>query len=666
MIPKANVPDVRFLDLKNVVTKIDNNKKASDSKLYESTTENKNLLAIAQEYWNSLSGWRQRRERAYRYFEGNQWSEYMPDPNNPSRFITEEQYILSQGKIPFKQNIIAQIIRALMGQYLASPSQSTVVARARDAGIAADMMTNALQAALELNRHLRLDANNVKEFLCSGMAWQKIQYEYWFERNEPDLMLKNINPAYLFLNNDLSDPRLKDLRMIGELYDLSIDSLVALFGKTRQQEARIREIYASNGRADVVNILEEALNESKSENLSFDLPANPSMCRLIEIWQLKNRRVIWTYDPSNGSYGPSDFTKEEVEQLNQQRIEMGTQAGIPLEQIALIDYDEEIEQYWYVKYLSPFGECLYEGESPYWHQSHPYSGVIFPMVNGKSYGLVEELIDQQRYINRLIALLDFIMGASAKGVLMVHEDSIPKDMKIEDFADEWTKYNGVIKYKGKPGVPIPQQVAVKSTNIGATELLQMQLKFIMEISGANSAMQGHQPGSGTPASLYIQQIQQSSLNAKDMFDAFLEYKKDRDYKAMKVIKQFYKTGKYIGTSGKGYAPETGWWNKDIIKDIDFENVVAQSTDTPVYRSIMEEQLSKLLDSQLIDLRMFLENSSLPFADKLLRAIDQREQTAKEAQGQPGQPAQPDMQELQAMAQQGDPQARALIEKMMAA
>lgn len=666
MIPKANVPDVRFLDLKNVVTKIDNNKKASDSKLYESTTENKNLLAIAQEYWNSLAGWRQRRERAYRYFEGNQWSEYMPDPENSNRMITEEEYILSQGKIPFKQNIIAQIIRALMGQYLASPSQSTIVARARDAGMAADMMTNALQAALDLNRHIRLDANNMKEFLCSGMAWQKIQYEYWFERNEPDVMLKNVNPAYMFFNNDLSDPRMKDIRMIGEIYDLTIDSLVALFGKTRQQEARIREIYASNGRADVVNILEEALNESKSENLSFDLPANPSMCRLIEIWQLRNRRVIWTYDPSNGTYGPSDYTKDEVEQLNQQRIALGTQAGIPQDQIALIDYDEEIEQYWYVKYLSPFGECLYEGESPYWHQSHPYSGVIFPMVNGKSYGLVEELIDQQRYINRLIALLDFIMGASAKGVLMVHEDSIPNDMKIEDFADEWTKYNGVIKYKGKPGVPIPQQVAVKSTNIGATELLQMQLKFIMEISGANSAMQGHQPGSGTPASLYIQQIQQSSLNAKDMFDAFLEYKKDRDYKAMKVIKQFYKTGKYIGTSGKGYAPETGWWDRDKIKDIDFENVVAQSTDTPVYRSIMEEQLSKLLDSQLIDLRMFLENSSLPFADKLLRAIDQREQTAKEAQGQPGQTGQPDMQELQAMAQQGDPQARALIEKMMAA
>lgn len=666
MIPKANVPDVRFLDLKNVVTKIDNNKKASDSKLYESTTENKNLLAIAQEYWNSLAGWRQRRERAYRYFEGNQWSEYMPDPENSNRMITEEEYILSQGKIPFKQNIIAQIIRALMGQYLASPSQSTIVARARDAGMAADMMTNALQAALDLNRHIRLDANNMKEFLCSGMAWQKIQYEYWFERNEPDVMLKNVNPAYMFFNNDLSDPRMKDIRMIGEIYDLTIDSLVALFGKTRQQEARIREIYASNGRADVVNILEEALNESKSENLSFDLPANPSMCRLIEIWQLRNRRVIWTYDPSNGTYGPSDYTKDEVEQLNQLRISLGTQAGIPQDQIALIDYDEEIEQYWYVKYLSPFGECLYEGESPYWHQSHPYSGVIFPMVNGKSYGLVEELIDQQRYINRLIALLDFIMGASAKGVLMVHEDSIPNDMKIEDFADEWTKYNGVIKYKGKPGVPIPQQVAVKSTNIGATELLQMQLKFIMEISGANSAMQGHQPGSGTPASLYIQQIQQSSLNAKDMFDAFVEYKKDRDFKAMKVIKQFYKTGKYIGTSGKGYAPETGWWDRDKVKDIDFENVVAQSTDTPVYRSIMEEQLSKLLDSQLIDLRMFLENSSLPFADKLLRAIDQREQTAKEAQGQPGQPGQPDMQELQAMAQQGDPQARALIEKMMAA
>ena len=42
--------------------------------------------------------------------------------------------------------------------------------------------------------------------------------------------------------------------------------------------------------------------------------------------------------------------------------------------------------------------------------------------------LDQNIIDQQRYINRLITLIDFIMGASAKGVLVFPENAIPKGM----------------------------------------------------------------------------------------------------------------------------------------------------------------------------------------------------------------------------------------------
>jgi hypothetical protein len=48
-------------------------------------------------------------------------------------------------------------------------------------------------------------------------------------------------------------------------------------------------------------------------------------------------------------------------------------------------------------------------------------------------------------------------------------------------------------------------------------------------------------------------------------------------------------------------------------------------DTSVYRQIIDETLMKLLEGQLIYLEMFLEHTSLPFADKLLAAVRQRKE-----------------------------------------
>lgn len=63
-------------------------------------------------------------------------------------------------------------------------------------------------------------------------------------------------------------------------------------------------------------------------------------------------------------------------------------------------------------------------------------------------------------------------------------------MTIEDVAEEWTRYNGIILFKPKPGAPLPQQIAVNSTNVGAYELLNLQMRLLEDISGVHGAMQG--------------------------------------------------------------------------------------------------------------------------------------------------------------------------------
>lgn len=51
------------------------------------------------------------------------------------------------------------------------------------------------------------------------------------------------------------------------------------------------------------------------------------------------------------------------------------------------------------------------------------------------------------------------MRASAKGVLMMPEDSLPDGVSIDDIAESWTEFNGVIVYKPSKSGKIPEQVA---------------------------------------------------------------------------------------------------------------------------------------------------------------------------------------------------------------
>ena len=56
---------------------------------------------------------------------------------------------------------------------------------------------------------------------------------------------------------------------------------------------------------------------------------------------------------------------------------------------------------------------------PHRHGSHPYVMKAYPFFDGEIHSFVNDMIDQQRYANRLITLYDWVMRASAKGVFAV-------------------------------------------------------------------------------------------------------------------------------------------------------------------------------------------------------------------------------------------------------
>jgi hypothetical protein len=596
----------------------------------QDSADNLRLLTLCGQYYNALDDFRRRRERARKFYSGDQWSDKVEDPDNPGEYITEMELIVRQGKTPLKNNQIRNLVRNLLGQYRSNKTKPIVVARDRDDASASEMMTNALQAVHQINEIPELDVRAYEEFLISGGAVGKINYRYWRSRKIEDVYYENVNMNRVFFNTNVEDPRLTDLNLMGCVLDIDMDDLVSAFARSKDEEKKIRGWY---GHVDSVSVVHSrGLDSNRLDGLSFLSDLDPQKCRVIEAWELRGEWRVYSHDWLDASYEVHSGTKKELAKLkadialmNRQRVAKVVEAGMPEDEAPLIEFDNRFDRFWYVKYLTPYGQCLYEGETPFSHKEHPYVMALYPMVDGKVWGFVEDIIDQQKYINRMIIMIDFIMGASAKGVLLLPEDAIPDDMTEEDFAEEWTRYNGVIKYKAKPGVEIPRQISTNSTNIGVHEMLSLQMRMLQEISGVNGAIQGHTAGSGKAASLYAQEAQNATISTMDVMDSFKSFKERRDRKILKVIQQFYDEERNLIVSGKSYSAEAKKYDPKAVQNIEFEYSLGQSTDTPAFRQLLDESLMKLLDGQYIDIQMYLENSSIPFADKLLEQIKQRQQ-----------------------------------------
>jgi hypothetical protein len=334
---------------------------------------------------------------------------------------------------------------------------------------------------------------------------------------------------------------------------------------------------------------------------------------------------------------------EMVDAENADRIARGLAAGMAQDDIPLIEAEWFMDSYWYFYYLTPFGDILKEGETPYEHRSHPYAFVMYPFIDGEVHSFVNDVIDQQRYTNRLYTLWDWIMRSSSKGVLLVPEESIGS-MDIEEIADEWSRFNGVIAIKTKNGVPMPQQVANNATNIGITELLQLQLKMFEDISGVNGALQGKPGYAGTSGTLYAQQTQNATMSLLDLLETFSDFVRDAAYKDVKNIQQYYDDQRFFNIAGRK-AMVTA--DPEKIRDVEWDISIVESTSTPAYRQLQNDFLMQIWSAGQISLEQMLENGDFPFADQLLQSI--KSQKEQMAQGQMPEGMSP---QLQQQVQQG--------------
>ena len=591
------------------------------------------VLLQAQKAWEEIDPFRHKRKRNRDYTYGKQWNDLIKLPDG--RVMSEEEYIRQQGKVPLKNNLIRQMVKSVLGQFRNNQTQPVCVARDREEQNLGELMSAAVQYAYQHNRLQELDSRTMEEFLISGICFQKIGYG--FRRGKTDVWVDEVNPNRIFFNA-MEDSRHWDCTLIGELHDMPIAEVISRFSfGSRERAVQLRHIYTEADN-DTVRHNFENLTTRAIDRLDFYMPSSPDLCRVIEVWKLESQEVLNCHDFRSGEYYNLPVSEAEaVEKENKARRQAARQAGIPDEAVALIETEWGVTQTWRYRFFSPLGDLLDEGDTPYWHGEHPYVFKLYPLIDGEVHAFVEDVIDQQRYINRLITMIDFIMGSSAKGVLLFPEDQIPDGMTIDDIADEWTKYNGIILFRPRPGSPMPQQIAVNATQVGAYEVLSLQMRLFEDISGVHGAMQGKAAPAGTPSSLYSQQIQYSSTNLLDLFESFKTFREDRDIKIMKTIQQFYTDSRYRTIAGNSCGKDASTYTPEEVRNTEFDLSIAETLSTPALRMASNEFLMELFRGGKISLEMLLQNGAFPFADKLLQSLKQSQTEQMQAQAQAAQP-----------------------------
>ena len=579
------------------------------------------VLMEAQHYWNQMDDFRHDRERNKRYTYGYQWDDIICVDGKK---MSEADYIKAQGSVPLKNNLIRRLVRNVIGVYRSQMKEPTCTARDRDEQKLGETMSTILQCNMQLNRMNEVNARSMEEFLISGFIVHRKSYGW--RNGKEDCWTDYVQPNNFFIDNNMRDFRGWDVTCLGEVHDVSFGQLCEQFAHTPQEYRRLKEIYKWAARREYIASYAERFGYSRLENYDFLLTSEPGRCRVIEVWRKEQKPRYRCHDYQNGDIFKievSDY-EEQVAQVNRERMQMGKAAGMPEEEVPLIKATWFVDDYWYFYYLSPFGDILREGETPFEHGIHPYVFKAYPFIDGEIHSFVADVIDQQRYTNRLIVLYDWIMRASAKGVLLMPEDCLPDGVSVEDIAESWTEFNGVIVYKPSASRQIPQQVANNSTNIGITELLNLQLKFFEDISGVNGALQGKPGFSGQSASMYNQQVQNSTMALLDMLECYSQFTIDGAYKDVKNMQQFYDTKRVFNISGKSGAQIE--YDPKKIRDVEFDLSITESTSTPAYRQLANDWLMQLWQAQAINVEQLLEFGDFPFADELLQSIkSQKEQ-----------------------------------------
>lgn len=308
-----------------------------------------------------------------------------------------------------------------------------------------------------------LDARALEEFIISGCAVQRIVAEK--RPGGRGIWIDNVSPRHFFANT-FFDPRGADIDLIGMFHYMTWPQFLNRFGHNSPAKlSRLKSIFSAC-----------------AEQSLLDTPNNGKI-RIAEIWNLDAKP-----DPAVRA-----------------RFKMT----------------------WRCRFVAPDGTVLSDNPSYYAHGSHPFAVQFYPLIDGEIHSFIEDLIDRQRSLNRMLTSFEATVSTAAKGALLFPIDQLVKGWTISDIATLWSRPDSIIPVNGR-GNAMPQQLVVSAESSGIVPIIEMQLKLLDQTSGLNDAIMGRALSGTISADMYKTLMANASAGIADLLGTFKAFLSRRD------------------------------------------------------------------------------------------------------------------------------------------
>lgn len=600
------------------------------------------LLTRCKNAWNNLSGVRETRARTMRYCNGDQWSDTIRVYHHGYwEEMTERTYMERRNQTPMSNNIMISILESIAGLYAKQGTEPVCFARDNDSRQLSDMMSATMQCNWQTTGMQDLLNHLIKDYLQGGQMFVR---ESWEDREleMPDAWTDAMEPDHMFFECG-SDPRHNDVCLIGCLHDVSKEDLYQKFARS-EYGLTVNDL---NSIFDIHDVDDSSygyeFNEEKAlENLSFDYTnKGRHYVRVIEAWTTETKPRLQCFDPIAKNMNNAWFRVNledtaminKLIQENEKRKKQYDEYGVPEEDRAYITSEDLSDKYWYYTFMAPDGTVLCRGESPYDFKSHPYTMKLYPFINGEIHPFMTNVIDQQRYINRLIVMNDMSIRSSFKGFKMI-PTTVLGGRTPEQFMEEAIEYDGWIFYTPKRTMPNvkPEIITSNAVNIGTNELLQIELNLIREVTNVSGALQGKTPSAGTSAARYAQESQNATTSLYTILSDMEIFTEKLAMKKCSVIQQFYEDGRKIFNKD---GLNTYSYDRLSARDIHFKISIKNAAASAAYNTLQNDDLKELLQMGAINLIQYLQNVNKPFADKLLASVQEQQAQLEQMYQQQG-------------------------------
>lgn len=465
------------------------------------------IAEAARNAWDRGAEFRTRRERYKRFTYGDQWSDIVTEPDGAK--MTARQQALKHGKDPMTNNLIRRMVKCVIGRFRMWLDENEEESKS----LVRDMRLGEIYRSNSLDE---MDCRALEEFLISGMAVQRVSDED--RPGRKGVRVDNVSPVKFFINS-FTDPRGDDIEMVGMLHDMSPAEAVMRFAHGSRSKARaLRELLGHIGERRGGSLLGRG-----NETECFSHSSERGRCRMVEVWTLESRDTVRWHDRATGACGIEHPEKAQwIDEENKSRAESG---ATPIDNVLTHSIG------WHCRWMTADGSVVSEYDSPYAHGSHPFVIKMYPLTDGEVHSLVEDVIDQQIYVNRLITLMDKVMSTSAKGVLLFPKSQRSSNMDWEKLSSLWASPDGVIPYEAVDGAPEPKQLITNAGDFGARELLSLELKMLEDVSGVSNALLGRSSGGGNVGyERYESEVRNATVAINDLLLTFVHFRESRDEK----------------------------------------------------------------------------------------------------------------------------------------